>query len=192
MSVKASRFAWWRLKLGALMLLLLDCRAAAEAVLDEMLARWPDDPYALASRAQLKAQAGRRDDAIADAQRLVQVHPRRSGADWLRLASLLESADRLPEAELAFRQAVALDDTLQDAWYGLGLTLVRQQRFGEAMPALLRNTELQPRSPYGWYQLARVHLARRDPEAARRAIHRLQGVEPEAAAQLQRETGLEP
>ncbi|WP_423281727.1 tetratricopeptide repeat protein [Caldimonas sp. KR1-144] len=192
MSVKRRGFDAWRLKARAVALLLLGRREAAEAVFGQMLERWPDDPYALASRAHVRAQLGRRDDAIADAQALVDRHPMRSAADWFNLAFLLEEADRVEEAEAAFRRAVALDDKLDRAWYGLGLALIRQQRFDEAVMALKRNTELQPMSPYGWYQLARVHVDRKDPEAARKVIRHLQGFEPKVAAQLQRETGLAP
>ena len=192
MSVKTNRWEWWQLKLRAMALLVFERRAAAEAVFDEMLQRWPDDPYALASRVHLKAQAGRTGEAIADAQRLVQVHPQRSAGDWFNLAFLLESVQRYDEAEPAFRRALALDDKLDRAWYGLGLVLIRQQRFDEAVSALKRNTELQPMSPYGWYQLARVHIDRHDPEEARNIIRHLKGFEPKVAEQLQRETGLAP
>ena len=183
---------WWRLKLQAIVLLILNRRAAALDVFDAMLARWPDDPYALASRCHVRAQLGRRDDAIADAERLTALYPQRSAGDWFNLAFLLDEAGRLAEAEAAFRRALALDDKLDRAWYGLGLALIRQQRWDEAVAALERNTKLQPMSPYGWYQLARVHIDRHDPEAARKIIRHLQGFEPKIAAQLQRETGLAP
>ncbi len=45
-------------------------------------------------------------------------------------------------------------------------------------------------SPYGWYQLARVHVDRQQPDEARRIIRHLKGFEPKVAAQLERETGL--
>ena len=77
---------------------------------------------------------------------------------------MLEDAGRLDEAEPAFRRAIELDPKLDRAWYGLGLTLIRQQRYDEAVVALKRNTELQPMSPYGWYQLARVQLDRHEPD----------------------------
>jgi len=172
--------------------LLLNRRREAEHVFDEMLARWPGDTYALASRCHVRAQLGRRDEAIADAQALVDGHPRRSAADWFNLAFLLDEGDRVIEAEAAFRRAVELDDKLDRAWYGLGLALIRQQRFDEAVVALERNTELQPMSPYGWYQLARAHVDRNDPQEACKVIRHLQGFEPKVAAQLQRETGLAP
>jgi tetratricopeptide (TPR) repeat protein len=103
---------------------------------------------------------------------------------------MLEEANRLDEAEPAFRRAVELNPKLDRAWYGLGLTLIRLQRYDEAAVALKRNTELQPMSPYGWYQLARVHMDRQQPEEARKIVARLKGFEPKVAAQLERETGL--
>lgn len=182
--------AYQGLKLKALGLLVLGRRAAAEACFDETLRRWPEDCHALASRAHLRAQRGAADLAIADLQALVRTAPRRSAGDWFNLAFLLDEQGRLGEAEQAFRAALALDDKLDRAWYGLGLSLIRLQRFDEAIAALKRNTELQPMSPYGWYQLARVHMDRQEPVEARRIIAHLKGFEPKVAAQLERETGL--
>lgn len=187
-----SGFDWWRLKWRAIVWLIAGRREAALESFDAMLARWPDDPYALASRCHLLAQLGRRDAAIADAERLTSLHPQRSAADWFNLAFLLDDAGRFHEAEAAFRRAVALDDKLDRAWYGLGLSLIRQRRYDEAVAALERTTRLQPMSPSGWVQLARVHVDRDDPEAARKIIRHLRGFEPKVAAQLQRETGLAP
>jgi tetratricopeptide (TPR) repeat protein len=190
MSLNGSGFDYWSSKLRAMAWLVVGREAAAEAVFDGMLARWPQDAYTLASRAHLRAQRGAGEAAIADAQALVGAHPHRSAADWFNLAFLLEESQRFGEAEAAFRQALAMDPKLDRAWYGLGLTLIRLNRFDEAVAALKRNTELQPMSPYGWYQLARVHMDRHEPEETRRIIRHLQGFEPKVAAQLARETGL--
>lgn len=179
-------------RVRAMALLTIGLRNAAEVVFTRMLARWPDDAYALASRAHLRAELGRRSQAIADQQRLVQVHPGRSAADWFNLAYLFDEAERYDEAEPAFRRAVELDPKLDRAWYGLGLALIRQQRLDEAVEALKRNTELQPMSPFGWYQLARVHVDRQKPEEAQKIIRHLKGFEPKVADQLARETGLAP
>jgi tetratricopeptide (TPR) repeat protein len=191
MSIGAPRGIAYSLhKLVAMAWLLVGRMQRAKLAFGRMLARWPDDAYALSSRAHLLAQAGQADAAIADAQRLVQVHPKRSAADWFNLAFLLERANRLAEAEAAFRGALDLDDQLDRAWYGLGVTLVRLGRLDDAVVALKRNTKLQPMSPYGWYQLAQVHVAREHTEEARRVIRHLKGFEPKVAAQLERETGL--
>lgn len=180
------------LRLRAMALLTLGARSAAEDVFSQMLQRWPDDPYALASRSHVRAELGRRSQAIADLQRLTEVHPGRGAAHWFNLAFLLDAAERFDEAEGAFRRAIALDPGLDRAWYGLGLVLIRQQRYDEAVAALKRNTELQPMSPYGWYQLARVQVDRQQPEEARKIIRHLKGFEPKVADQLVRETGLNP
>lgn len=190
MSLNVDRAAYLLDKLQVMAWLLVQRPKPALQVLGRMQQRWPQDPYVLASRAHLYAQAGRRDLAIADAQALVAAHPTVSAANWFNLAYLLEADDRLDEAESAFRQAVALDDKLDRAWYGLGLTLIRLGRHDEAVKALERNTKLQPMSPYGWYQLARVHMDRQEPDKALKIIRHLKGFEPKVAAQLERETGL--
>jgi tetratricopeptide (TPR) repeat protein len=178
------------LKIKAMAWLVIARPQQAEAVFDEMLRRWPSDAYALSSRSHVRAQAGRRDEAVADQQALIAAHPDRSAADWFNLAYLLEEAGRFADAEPAFRRALALDPKLDRAWYGLGLVLIRLQRPDEAVAALKQNTKLQPMSPYGWYQLARVQFDRREPEEARKIIRHLKGFEPKVAAQLERETGL--
>jgi tetratricopeptide (TPR) repeat protein len=94
------------------------------------------------------------------------------------------------QAEVALRRATELSPKLDRAWYGLGLVLIRLQRFDEALVALKKNTQLQPMSPYGWYQLARVHVDRHEPEEALRIIRHLKRFEPKVAAQLERETGI--
>ena len=76
------------------------------------------------------------------------------------------------------------------AWYGLGLVHIRQGRLEDALAALQRNTQLQPMSPFGWYQLARVHVDLKQPNEALKVIRHLKGFEPKVAAQLERETSL--
>jgi tetratricopeptide (TPR) repeat protein len=191
-SLNGQGLGYWRLKLRAIAWLLLGRTESAEGEFSAILARWPGDAYALASRAHVRSQLHRRSEAIEDARALVAAHPKRSAADWFNLAFLLEDAGELVPAEQAFREALALDPKLDRAWYGLGLTLIRQQRFDDAVAALRRNTELQPMSPYGWYQLARVHMDRHEPEETRKIIRHLKGFEPKVAAQLERETGLVP
>lgn len=177
-------------KWQAMGLLLIGRRAAAEAVFTAMLREWPGDGYALASRAHLHAEAGRLDEALADATELVDRHPQRSAGDWFNLGFLQEKRGRADDAVASFQRAVAMDEKLDRAWYGLGLALVGLGRLDEAVAALKRNTQLQPMSPYGWVQLARVQVNRQQPEEAVRIIRHLQRFEPKVAEQLQREMGL--
>ena len=190
MSMNKGRIAYWRNKLHAITLLVLGRRKAADDVFTSMLAIWPDDAYALASRAHVRAELQMRDEALVDALALTRAHPTRSAAHWFNLAFMLDEAGRHAEAEPAFRRALELDAKLDRAWYGLGLTLIHLRRFDEAIAALKRNTELQPMSPYGWYQLARVQFDCDKPQEAQKIIRHLKGFEPKVAAQLERETGL--
>ena len=133
-----------------------------------MLARWPGDAYALASRAHLHAQLGRR-EPLWPTRRRWAPHPERSAADWFNLAFLLDEAGR-GRGRAGLPPRARLDPKLDRAWYGLGLVLIRLQRLDEAIAALKRNTELQPMSPYGWYQLARVHVDRQSPRRRARSF----------------------
>lgn len=83
-----------------------------------------------------------------------------------------------------------LDPQLDRAWYGLGLCRVRLGQLEQAIDALTRNTQLQPMSPHGWVQLARIHEQRQEPEKVQKIILHLQGFEPKVAAELMRETGI--
>ena len=177
-------------KLRIMGLLVVGRERAALAELHAMLQRWPDDTYALASRAHLLAQTGQLETALADSRRLTVLRARHA-TTWFNHGFMLEAAGQWDEALAAFRQSTELGPELDRAWYGLGLVLIRLQRYDEAVQALKRNTELQPMSPYGWYQLARVHVDRKEPEAAVKIIRHLQGFEPKVAEQLQRETGLQ-
>ena len=188
MSASRSDYLW--LKWRAIVALVFGRRALALSCFDELLRRFPNDAYALSSRAHVLAQDGRHAEAVADARALVAAHPQRSAGDWFNFAYLLESTGAFDEAEGAFRRALELDPKLDRAWYGLGLVLIRQRRLDDAVAALKRNTELQPMSPYGWYQLARVHFDRQQPDETRKIIRHLKKFEPKVAAQLERETGL--
>ena len=90
----------------------------------------------------------------------------------------------------------AVSPVISAAIVGLGVEIVLDgpepdllRALDDAVAALERNTELQPMSPFGWYQLARVQMDRRRPDEARRIIRHLKGFEPKVAAQLEREVG---
>jgi tetratricopeptide (TPR) repeat protein len=187
----AERKGWGQtiVKLQVIAAFMLNRYQSVIRLLDDELSRHPQDAYALVNRAHAHAQLGNKRQAIADLQALVSAHPQRSAADWFNLAFLQESEGDIVAAEANFRRALAIDPKLDRAWYGLGLALIRQHRYDDAAAALKRNTELQPMSPYGWYQLARVQMDRQQPEEARRIIAHLKGFEPKVAAQLEREIG---
>ena len=123
-------------------------------------------------------------------------------ADTTRTARVLLLAGKQALGSGAFEETVQLSDHVfslelgeQDPLLGEasqqhGEALAGLQRYDDAVVALKRNTKLQPMSPYGWYQLARVHAERHAPDEAVKIIRHLKGFEPKVAAQLERETGL--
>jgi tetratricopeptide (TPR) repeat protein len=177
------------LKWRAIGLILLGRREAALSCFDQMLVMHAQDAYALASRAHLRAELGNPQGAMQD-YALLTALPGASAASFFNQGFLLEADGQIEAAEASFRRAVILDDSLDRAWFGLGLVLMRLSRLDEAIAALKRNTQLQPMSPYGWCELARIHVKRQEPEEVAKIIRHLQGFEPKVAAELARETGI--
>jgi hypothetical protein len=69
-------------KLRAMALLVFGRNGAAEDVFSAMLARWPDDAYALASRALVRAQLGSTSPSCSRRPSAMTKPSRRSGARW--------------------------------------------------------------------------------------------------------------
>lgn len=188
-----SRLHYYCQRAWAMFLLAIGQTQTAARVFEDMTAQYPQEAYPLASRAHLYVQAGDKQRAIELLAQLTERFPDKA-AHWFNLGFLQEqqaTSDAQLEVALAsFARACELRPDLDRAWYGKGLALIRLKRFDEAVPALKQNTQLQPMSPYGWYQLARVHMDRQQPDEARKIIRHLKGFEPKVAAQLERETGI--
>ncbi len=153
------------------------------------LAAKPDDPKVLASMAFEYAQQGRNRDALATFDRVVALRPDWAEAHFDR-GFLLQQLNNHEAALAAFDQALMHNPDHDRALYGKALSLISTKRQDEAVAPLQRNTKLQPMSPFGWYQLARVQFDRGKPDKAQGIIDHLATFEPKVAAQLARETGL--
>ena len=154
-----------------------------------MLALDPDDTLALASVAYQSAQLGRKREALAMFDRIVQLVPGDAEAHFNRGFLLQERTDH-EGAMAAFRRALAINPDHDRALYGLALSLISTRRLEEAIDPLKRNTKLQPMSPYGWYQLARVQHDLGRTDEVQKVLDHLAKFEPNVARQLERETGL--
>jgi tetratricopeptide (TPR) repeat protein len=182
-----NRCLW--LKFKAKSLLVVGLRAQAHDVFQEILAINPADPLALNSLGYQELINQRFIQALGYFERALLQTPNNANAHF-NVGFVCEELGRTQQAELAFNAALQIDEKLDRAWYGLGLALVRQQRFEESLAAFKRNTELQSMSPFAWYQMARVHMELGQPEEALAVMRHLKGFEPKVAAQLERETGL--
>jgi len=111
-------------------------------------------------------------------------------AVWFNLGFMQQQGGDHAAALASFERALALDDKLDRAYYGRALSLIKLGRLEEAVAPLKRNTQLQPMSPYGWYQLAHVYHRLGQDERAIKVIRKLAEFEPKVAEQAQRETGV--
>jgi tetratricopeptide (TPR) repeat protein len=149
----------------------------------------PDDTHALASIAHLRAQAGDTAGSIAAFEAAVATGEAPASV-WFNLGFMRQEAGDHPRAIDAFDRAIALDEKLDRAWYGKALSLIKLDRVADAIPLLKKNTELQPMSPFGWYQLAHAYHRLGQTDRVEKTIRQLAGFEPKVAQQLERETGV--
>jgi tetratricopeptide (TPR) repeat protein len=149
----------------------------------------PDEPRTIANIGFELARVGRKREALAQFDRVIELR-----SDWAEVhfnrGFLLQELNNHESALQAFDQALALNPKHDRALYGKALSLITLRRGDEAVAPLEKNTRLQPMSPYGWYQLARVQFDRGESEKTQAIIDHLNRFEPKVAAQLARETGL--
>jgi tetratricopeptide (TPR) repeat protein len=155
----------------------------------KMLELDPDDALALASTGFHQAQQGRWREALATFDRVVALRPKDAEAHFNRGFLLQELNDHSAALD-AFERALAANPDHDRALYGKALSLISTGRLEEAVAPLRRNTDLQPMSPYGWYQLARVQHQLGRVGETQKVLDHLAKFEPNVARQLERETGL--
>ncbi len=164
---------------------------AAIAHYERALAAAPDDARLAAALGFALATAGRTREALAHFARALAQRPEWADVHFDR-AFLLQDLGEHADALGSFDAALAHEPDHDRALYGKALSLVALGRPDEAVAPLERNTRLQPFSPYGWYQLARVQFDRGETGKTRAIIDHLATFEPAVAAQLARETGMTP
>lgn len=64
----------------------------------------------------------------------------------LASAHALRVSGNYDDAQVLYQQLVAADETLAEAWWGLGLTLMNQGEFDESIACLQKATALEPNS----------------------------------------------
>ena len=184
-----ARVRRWYWNQAAAWCVLFRQREVALEFYGRMLEQDPGDSLALASIGFQYAQLGRKREALAVFDRVAALKPRDAEAQFDR-GFLLQELNDHDAAMMAFRQALALNPDHDRALYGLALSLISTHRKEEAIAPLKRNTELQPMSPYGWYQLGRVQHELGRTDEAQHILDHLARFEPDVARQLARETGL--
>jgi choline-sulfatase len=120
---------------------------------DALLAREPDNRFALLRRGQTLTALRRPGEAVAPLTRLVTIDPQHAEARFA-LADALVAARRPAEALVHWRALVAIEPQRSAAWSNLGATAAAAGREEEAIAALERAVALDPDR-----QLYRTNLA---------------------------------
>lgn len=105
---------------------------------------------------------------------------------WYRLAIVYERIGLLEKSIEAIQSAAEFDNKYTPIHWRLGLWLFDAGQIDAAYSALVRATEIDPHDPPGWYGLAKIALARNEPQRAVEIInaHLLQGITAPRGYQL--------
>jgi tetratricopeptide (TPR) repeat protein len=188
-AVAVSGFTIWYWRQMATWSKLLKRDEMAVEYWERIVAARPRDAVLMGALAHLKAETGKRPEAMDLLRQALALDASQAGT-WYNLGFLQQEEQRHDEAIASFDRAVALNEKLDMAYYGKALSLIKTSRLEEAIGPLKKNIELQPMSPFGFYQLAHVYHRLQQPERVARTIRRLSGFEPQVARQLERETGV--
>lgn len=176
---------------GALDALLGDLRgaerAATEPLAQRALGAAMDDPLVLSACARRLMRRGAHEEALALAERAVQLDADDPRHRYLRM-QLLARLGRTAEAETD--AAALLSDPLtrfdSSIWLESGTIALRQQRSAVAIERLERFTRRMPRSAAGWKALEEAYRSAGRTEDAARAARNQQAAQSNARTLQQR------
>jgi tetratricopeptide (TPR) repeat protein len=106
-------------------------------------------------------------------QEELAIDPFNAGAEYI-LGELARQASDFPEAIGRFTKATELDHSFADAYLGLGVCLLTEKKYADAIPPLETAVKLQPTNPLGHYNLATAYARTGRKEDAERqfALHK--------------------
>jgi tetratricopeptide (TPR) repeat protein len=93
------------------------------------------------------------EDAKKEFEAELEIDPTNAGAEYV-LGELAREAGQMPEAVEHFTRATRLDAAFGDAFLGLGIALIAERKYSDAIPPLETAVKLQPGNPAGHYNLA--------------------------------------
>jgi tetratricopeptide (TPR) repeat protein len=106
-------------------------------------------------------------------QQELEIDPTNAGAEYV-LGELARQAQQTPEAIEHFTRATRLDAGFVDAFLGLGMALVSNKQYSEAISPLETVVKAQPTNPTGHYYLAIAYgrVGRKQDAEKEAALHR--------------------
>jgi tetratricopeptide (TPR) repeat protein len=110
-----------------------------------------------------------REQARKELQQELEIDPANAGAEYI-LGELSRQAGDFPEAVEHFTKATKFDPNFADAYLGLGISLLNEKKYTEAVPPLEMAVKLQPGNPSGHYSLATAYARTGRKEDAEREL----------------------
>lgn len=96
------------------------------------------------------------EQAKKELQQELEIDPANAGAEYV-LGELARHAQDLSEAEQHFSKSIKLDPNFGEAYLGLGMTMLAEKKFPEAVDPLEKAVKAQPGNPAAHYSLATAY-----------------------------------
>jgi tetratricopeptide (TPR) repeat protein len=110
-----------------------------------------------------------REQARKELEQELQIDPANAGAEYI-LGELSRQAGAFPEAIEHFTKATKFDPNFADAFLGLGVSLLNEKKYPQAVSPLEMAVKLQPGNPAGHYSLATAYARTGRKEDAEREL----------------------
>ncbi len=102
------------------------------------------------------------------------------------LGNVLDELGRTREAEIAYRQAIAREPDMADAWFNLGVLQDAMGREADALASYARAFKSEPAYSDALHNAALLHMRRREFDAALRLLERILSGADANAAEIRR------
>jgi tetratricopeptide (TPR) repeat protein len=112
-------------------------------------------------------------EAKQEFEKELQIDPANAGAEYV-LGELARQNQQWDDAAKHFSRATKIDSQFGAAFLGLGVSLISEKRYSDAIPALETAVKLEPRNPDAHYNLATAYTrgGRKQDGEKEFAIHR--------------------
>lgn len=129
--------------------------------LDSLGSIYPDNTGILFFKAFIEAEYGMNEEALRDANKLIELQPDTS-LNYIAKGQVLYAMEKYEEAFKAFDKATSLDATRSDVWGMKASSLARIGRFDEAVAAINKGIEMDPENPVNFYNRACLYSLKGD------------------------------
>lgn len=101
-------------------------------------------------------EPGFQDEAKKELLQELEIDPANAGAEYV-LGELARQGQDMPEAVRRFTKATQLNPNFADAYLGLGMSLLTQKQYADAVAPLQAAVKMQPENPAAHYSLATAY-----------------------------------